>query len=183
MHTERKNQANSLARECIVTALMQLFKEKPLSAISVSELTERAGVSRMTYYRNYQSKEDIFSSYLKEALTDYQKEARRLSLDSQIYDSANIYHCFSYFEKHKDFLDSLFKSGLGHLLLSAISKYIIDFWYKPEDGMETYYGLQAFAGALYNLYISWSSNGSKETPEEMVMLLQRIARPARNVSE
>lgn len=180
MHTERRNQANKLARECIVTALMQLLKEKPLSAISVSELTERAGVSRMTYYRNYQSKEDIFSSYLEEALTDYQQEARRLSLDRQIYDSANLYHCFSYFEKHKEFLDSLFKSGLGHLLLSAISRYIIDSWYRPEDGMETYYGLQAFAGALYNLYISWSSNGSKETPEEMVRLLQRIAEPTRN---
>ena len=180
MFTERKNQANRLARECIVTALMQLLKEKPLSAISVSELTERAGVSRMTYYRNYKSKEDIFSSYLEEALIDYQQEARRLSLDRQIYDSANLYHCFSYFEKHKEFLDSLFKSGLGHLLLSAISRYIIDFWYKPEDGMETYYGLQAFAGALYNLYISWSSNGSKETPEEMVRLLQRIAKPTQN---
>ncbi len=78
MNIERKNQANKLARECIVTALMQLLKEKPLSAISISELTERAGVSRMTYYRNYQSKEDIFSSYLEEALADYQKEAREL---------------------------------------------------------------------------------------------------------
>ena len=181
MGTERKNQANQLARECIVTALMQLLKEKPLSAISVSELTERAGVSRMTYYRNYQSKEDIFSSYLEEALIDYQKEAHRLSLDRQIYDSANLYHCFSYFEKHKEFLDSLFKSGLGHLLLSAISQYIIDSWYHPEDGIETYYGLQAFAGALYNLYISWSSNGSKETPEEMVRLLKRIAEPTQKV--
>ncbi len=179
MNIERKNQANKLARECIVTALMQLLKEKPLSAISISELTERAGVSRMTYYRNYQSKEDIFSSYLEEALADYQKEARELLLDKQIYDSANLFHCFSYFEKHKEFLDGLFKSGLGHLLLTAISKYIIDFWYKPEDGMETYYGLQAFAGALYNLYISWSSNGAKETPEELVRLLQRIAEPTK----
>ena len=45
--------------------------------------------------------------------------------------------------------------------------------------METYYGLQAFAGALYNLYISWSSNGAKETPEELVRLLQRIAEPTK----
>ena len=30
MSTDRKNQANQLARECIVTALMQLLKEKPL---------------------------------------------------------------------------------------------------------------------------------------------------------
>lgn len=175
MSTERKNQSNKLARECIVTALMQLLKEKPLSAISISELTERAGVSRMTYYRNYQSKEDIFSSYLEEALADYQKEARELSLDKHIYAPANLFHCFSYFEKHKEFLDSLFKSGYGHLLLTAISQYMIEVWYKPEDGIEKYYGLQAFAGALYNLYISWASNGSKETPEELVKILRRIA--------
>ena len=54
-----KNAANQLARECIVTALLQLLKEKPLSALSISEITSRAGVSRMTYYRNYKSKEDI----------------------------------------------------------------------------------------------------------------------------
>ncbi len=177
MDSERKNQANKLARECMVTALMLLLKEKPLSAISISELTEKAGVSRMTYYRNYQSKEDIFASYLDEALTDYQREARELSLDQRAYAPANLYHCFSYFEKHKEFLDSLFKSGLGHLLLTAISRYMIETWHKPENGIEHYYGLQAFAGALYNLYISWSSNGAKETPAELVKILQRIAPP------
>ena len=90
---------------------------------------------------------------------------------------ANLYHCFSYFEKHKEFLDSLFKSGLGHLLLTAISRYMLDTWHKPEDGIEHYYDLQAFAGALYNLYISWSSNGAKETLAELVKILQRIAPP------
>ena len=178
MDTTRKNQANKLARECIVTALMLLLKEKPLSAISISELTEKAGVSRMTYYRNYQSKEDIFSSYLEEALTDYQQEARRLSLDQHVYAPGNLLHCFSYFDTHKEFLDSLFKSGLGHLLLTAISKYMIHTWHKPEDEIEHYYGLQAFAGALYKIYISWSANGSKETPEELVEILLRIAPPA-----
>ena len=54
----KKNQANVLAKECMVSALMQLLEDKPLSAISVTELTEKAGVSRMTYYRNYQSKEE-----------------------------------------------------------------------------------------------------------------------------
>ena len=60
----KRNQANVLAKECMVSALMQLLETKPLSAISVTELTEKAGVSRMTYYRNYQSKEEIFQDYL-----------------------------------------------------------------------------------------------------------------------
>lgn len=180
MDKARKNQANILAKECIVTALMQLLKEKPLSAISISELTEKAGVSRMTYYRNYQSKEDIFSSYLEDALIDYKKEAKTLALDKRYYESANLLHCLSYFKKHSEFLNSLFKSGLGHMLLTAISKYMIETWHTPEDGIEHYYGLQAFAGALYNLYISWAANGMQETPEELARILQQIKLSIRN---
>ena len=41
MNKERKNQANLIAKECIVSALLQLIKEKPLSAITISELTSR----------------------------------------------------------------------------------------------------------------------------------------------
>ena len=157
MNKERKNQSNVLAKECIVTALIQLLKEKPLSAISVCELTEKAGVSRMTYYRNYQSKEDIFASYLEDALMNYKQEAKSLSLD-----------------KHQEFIDSLFKSGLSHMLLNAISQYVLETWYHPGDSIELYYCLQAFAGALYNLYITWSSNGFKESPEELAEIMYRI---------
>ncbi|MGF0032335.1 TetR/AcrR family transcriptional regulator [Bariatricus sp. SGI.154] len=180
MNKNRKNQANALARECMVTALIQLLKEKPLSAISVCELTEKAGVSRMTYYRNYHSKEDIFSTYLEDILIGYQEEARQLPLNTQCYESAHMLHCFSYFEKHKEFLDSLFQSGLGHMLLTSISKYVLEMWHAPEDGIEHYYGLQAFAGALYNLYISWASNGMRETPEELTKILEKILLTIRN---
>ena len=55
----------------MVSALMQLLEDKPLSAISVTELTEKAGVSRMTYYRNYQSKEEIFQDYLDDIVDSY----------------------------------------------------------------------------------------------------------------
>lgn len=174
MNKERKNQSNVLAKECIVTALIQLLKEKPLSAISVCELTEKAGVSRMTYYRNYQSKEDIFASYLEDALMNYKQEAKSLSLDKHFYSSENLLHCFSYFEAHQEFIDSLFKSGLSHMLLNAISRYVLETWYHPGDSIELYYCLQAFAGALYNLYITWSSNGFKESPEELAEIMYRI---------
>ena len=49
MGREIRNKQNQLARECITSALIQLVREKPLSAVSVKELTARAGVSRMTF--------------------------------------------------------------------------------------------------------------------------------------
>ena len=64
--------SNFFSRDCMVQALIQLLKTKSLSNITITELTERAGVSRMTYYRNYHSLDDIFSSYLKD-LVEYQE--------------------------------------------------------------------------------------------------------------
>ena len=91
---QKKNQANILAKECIVTALMQLLEEKPFSAITISELTERAGVSRMTYYRNYQAKEDIFEIYLDDVLEHYREDVQELMLKGNYYDKDKWYIIF-----------------------------------------------------------------------------------------
>ena len=47
-------------------------------------------------------------------------------------------------------------------------------WWKRGDGQKKAYCLHAFAGALYNLYISWAVNGYKETPEEMARLISKL---------
>lgn len=176
MENNGKNQANILAKECIVEALIRLLEEKPLSAITISELTEKAGVSRMTYYRNYHTKEDIFETYLDDVMEYYHEDVKTLMLQGNYYDMDNMVHCFSYLKEHRYFLDCLFKNGFGHLLLKTICNYVIKAWYKPEDGIVHYYRLQAFSGSLYNLYIKWSSGGMKETPEEMAAALHDIYR-------
>jgi len=57
-----RNESNRLAKECIVTALIELMKVRDYNAISITDITKKAGVSRMAYYRNYTSKEDILKN-------------------------------------------------------------------------------------------------------------------------
>lgn len=171
---QKKNQANVLAKECIVTALMQLLEEKPFSAITISELTERAGVSRMTYYRNYQAKEDIFEIYLDDVLVLYQADVEKLMLKGNYYDKDNMIHYFSYLQAHRKFLECLMKNGFGHLFLRTIRRYVMETWYQEGDDTERYYMLQAFAGTLFMLYLSWSEGGMKESPEELAEVLEKI---------
>lgn len=174
MKKTKRNTINLLAREYMVTALMQLLKEKPMSAITISEITKKAGVSRMTYYRNYSAKEDIFTSYLEDLADLYREDTKKHPVKENYYDEENLVHCFSHFVKYKDFLQSLFDSGLGNYFLMTISKYVLETWQKPDDGIEHYYELQAFSGALLNIYLSWSTNGEKETPEEMAHIINKI---------
>ena len=109
MNIHKKNPSNLLARKCIAAALSQLLKEKSFSSITVSELTKKAGVSRMTYYRNYSSKEDIFEAYLEDALIFYDKDIQALPIKGNYYDVSNLTHYFTYVKKHHEFLDNLFK--------------------------------------------------------------------------
>lgn len=166
-----KNQANMLAKECIVEALIKLLEEKPFSAITISELTAKAGVSRMTYYRNYNKKEDIFEQYLKDAIEYYGKDVQELMLQGNYYDKENLKQCFIYLKRHRGFLNCLLNNGFGDLLRNTICEFVLQTWYKPEDGKDHYYKLQAFAGAIYNLYIAWGREDMKESPEELAELL------------
>ena len=58
---------NSVVRERITAALFELMAEKPLDAISISELTERAEVARVSFYRNFESREDVLRGHARAA--------------------------------------------------------------------------------------------------------------------
>ncbi len=73
MERKAKSSSNLFVKECIVSALLRLIYEKPLSVITISELCSRAGVSRMAFYRNYTSKEDIFAKELGELFEKFSK--------------------------------------------------------------------------------------------------------------
>src|SRR6266496_4020419 len=50
-------------------ALVELIEERGFEALSVSELTSRAMVSRAAFYRNYQDKYDLVEQIFEEAMS------------------------------------------------------------------------------------------------------------------
>ena len=62
----RTKDQNLLARERIVAALTELMSQKDYASITITEITQKADVSRMTYYRNYSSKEDILRRFMSD---------------------------------------------------------------------------------------------------------------------
>ena len=62
---ENSNPQNLLVRTWMQQALLRLLASKKLHTISVTELTRTAGVSRVTFYRNYSDLSDILFDYLQ----------------------------------------------------------------------------------------------------------------------
>ncbi|CAN5501955.1 TetR/AcrR family transcriptional regulator [soil metagenome] len=52
-------------RERLVEAAMELFYTQGLRAVSVDKVIERAGTTKVTFYRHFQSKDDLIVAYLE----------------------------------------------------------------------------------------------------------------------
>ena len=63
---ERQMSVHTISPQRIVAALTELMSEQDYASITITEITQRAGVSRMTYYRNYSSKEDILRKFMED---------------------------------------------------------------------------------------------------------------------
>ena len=68
-----RTERNRFTRMCIGEAIVALMKKKEFDKIKISEIVEKAGVSRMTYYHYYETKNDVLNDYFKEIVSQFQK--------------------------------------------------------------------------------------------------------------
>ena len=65
------NEQSEFSKQCLTDALFLLLEHKPFQKITIKELTEKAGVSRLTFYRSFDTKEDILKRYYRIHFSQY----------------------------------------------------------------------------------------------------------------
>ena len=171
--TRAVNPARAETRACITKALVKLTQEKALSSISVTELCQAAGVSRMAFYRNYDSKEEVFTARLEEVIADYARVTEPLLKAGTLwYDVGHLSTCFEFFKNNAALMNCLFLCGFTGLLVKSISEFLIGRY--GNGTPEGNYILTAFAGSLCACYPLWAKCGFRESPRQMAELLGRF---------
>lgn len=172
MQTKRIHPENILVRESIFTATMQLMEKKNFNDLSVTEITTRAGVSRMAYYRNYKDKQDILLSHLDALFENYWAHIHTKPQDD--FQSACLY--FNYFRENALFLQNLIKNGLSQLILERHDLYLSTIFKElyqniALDIANEKYTISFFSGGLFKLLIDWAESDMKETNETMARIV------------
>ena len=78
-------ESNQITRESLEISLMQLLEKKELKTITISELVERAGVSRAAFYRNYSSKEQILEEIFKNTVQGITDKLEEFNFKTEMY--------------------------------------------------------------------------------------------------
>lgn len=162
----------NLTKNYIFEAYYNLLKKQPCNEISVSDICDKAGVSRMSFYRNFKSKEDLISKSVEKIMADLKTSLRK-------YDKLNQYivtrEIFITAEKYKDAFNAFRSSNYAEQFIDTISDKLFSF--APQDVINPSrkYTPVFFFGALASVLGTWIRNGTKETPEEMAKLICEVA--------
>lgn len=155
----------SFSKSCLFDALIRLLEEKELYEINVLELTETAGVSRSTFYRNYRQISDIIVEFLGE-----QPMGRPIDMEPGEYTLEELVEgYYDYFLANKHFFEVLHKRNLMHYFLDTAEQ-TFSGPFRPLIelyGFRTKYQLSGFIGMMYKVTCDWIAGGMKETKEEM----------------
>ena len=164
----------TIIKECIYEAYLQLLEEKQSDNISITEITDRAGVSRVSYYRNYDSKTEIINDYLKDYLKFYY-EKNNIEPNSCDFNQ-HLYHILDICKENKRLFKILFKLGI-HLKNSNVITLqtfnYVEKRFKNQLNATTKYDLCFYSGAIIFVLYEWLANDCKETIEEIHNIIMK----------
>ena len=170
---------NERTRQAIVMALLELLEEKRFSEIGVTDIVARAGVARMSYYRNFDSKEQVIEAYIDSLLARALSENRDKD-PSDILDAPSLRAGFArsleIMRGEKRRVLALVRAGFASKLQNMMDGYVENrLGDMPAESIERF-GLYFISGALLNVLIHWLEQGARESPDELAEYCARLLR-------
>lgn len=163
-------------KDLISIAIYQLMYRLPYNKITVKLICEKAGVSRMSFYRYYSTKEDIFINFSDERFAEFYElymEGKELSVELF---TQNVIHYFKKYSRQIKILEKADKMAILITQFERYASYLMNhvrsmtmFKYKDNPLAVPY-----FAGGLFNVLVYWSKHNFKESEEEMTLRLRDL---------
>ena len=169
---------SQITKRAMEAALKKLLLEKPLTKITVSDITEECGMNRMTFYYHFK---DIYDLVEWACLEDATKalEGKKTAETwqqgfLQIFYAVrenkpfimNVYHCVSR-EQVEKYLQPL----VDRLLLDVINEEVGEMKVRDEDKQ---FIAQIYSYIFIGLMLDWIKDDMREDPQQIVDRLARL---------
>ena len=164
-------------KNLISLGLYSLMLRHNYDEISVKDICEKAGVSRMSFYRYYNKKDDIFVDYCDERFEEfYTSILKTKNLDMHMF-TLEMFRFIRRYSRQIKILISAKKEFLLLDQLNSYARYIISNFnsqYLKEQKNNPVFAF-FMAGGLFNTIMYWMSTNMQATPEQMNEMMYQIS--------
>lgn len=176
-HKAKVSKQVQRTRKWVVEALLLLLEKQSYEEINITDITNKAGIARQTFYRNYKSKDDIIITYLDDMFEEFKSMPMEQTNSSR---SASYISPFRLFMEHREALIKLKNAGLDFLIFNQLWSYndfFLQYVYKNEhDSNKLYneYLIKFQIGGLLNIILEWIKNDMPLEPEKIGQIVYEI---------
>lgn len=149
MHELKENKKSLESQKIIYKSLRRILKKKALSEVKIQDIKDDCGISRSTFYRNFNNVVDVLDVMLEYFYNRYleQREGKANQLE----------FFFEYWQNHKDLIRLLSEQNIG-LIKNCMKRH--------EDAEYDSYLLDIRLSIMTSILSNWSI-AKDITPKEM----------------
>lgn len=155
-------------------ALAAICQDKPISEVSITELTTRAGVSRMYFYRHFNLLTDIIATRIGEQFSLFLRRVSKL----KVHDAEHVAPLFfAVIETDAEALSVLLRHGETDVIQNMFQRNLEQLAsVHLIQGVDSPYWAAYTAGGISRIIVAWLQKENRETAAEMGLETAKIVR-------
>ena len=177
---------SQVTKRALEQSLKNLLLKKPLTKITVGDITDDCGINRMTFYYHFK---DIYELVEWSCLED----AKRALDEKKTYDTwqqgllqifkavqenkpfiLNVYHCV-----HREQVEKYLQPLVDQLLLNVINEEAAGITLRDEDKQ---FIAQVYSYMFIGLMLDWIKDDMREDPQQIVEKLSKLIKGSVSVA-
>lgn len=177
---------SQVTKRALEQSLKNLLLKKPLTKITVGDITEDCGINRMTFYYHFK---DIYDLVEWSCL----EEAKRALEEKKTYDTwqqgflqifkavqenkpfiLNVYRCV-----HREQVEKYLQPLVDQLLLNVINEEAAGITVRDEDKQ---FIAQVYSYMFIGLMLDWIKDDMREDPQQIVEKLSKLIKGSVSVA-
>ena len=177
---------SQVTKRALEQSLKNLLLKKPLTKITVGDITEDCGINRMTFYYHFK---DIYDLVEWSCLED----AKRALEEKKTYDTwqqgflqifkavqenkpfiLNVYRCV-----HREQVEKYLQPLVDQLLLNVINEEAAGITVRDEDKQ---FIAQVYSYMFIGLMLDWIKDDMREDPQQIVVKLSKLIKGSVSVA-
>jgi len=158
MHHIKNDKRSQQSAEAIYRSIRHLCLKKPLNEITITDINEESGISRSTFYRNFDTIRDPLEWKLDFFFQEY--------LANRTGDP--IEYFFKYWDRHSDMI-YLLSTQVEDVLKTIMKKHVV-----TSDNVFEEYLSNLKISIMTSLLCKWVERNKKESVEQMVEITRQL---------
>jgi AcrR family transcriptional regulator len=171
-------------RTSLQNAFKDLLRIKSYQKITITDITEGAGIARHTFYNHYETKQDLLDNMVDSVLDQFflNLDNWNLFLAEPDEEKAMLTAFFQAWKDHEEIVNLLKSIDIEFVIMERLKVFFTRFFYEkvsremPSVDLElARYVISFNAYSLLGLLIPWFESGMNQKPEDLAGFYNQLA--------